>query len=455
MFSYEGAIARLEWVKEVNSLWSRGLLQPEKILHIDYLQYLKSLLDQFERESERSLQSHLEVTFAFLPYPVIRSLTKKLIQKRVKRPGKENSVDLERFQLFPTINLTKLICCLEKFKNRKLKKSAGITKKVQLRVHSGLFGMSEVGAGLFSLKIAKKWFLFSETRRFGPCPYLRSSTIFAAKSYFLDVFKEKIHVFSRNHDQLVSIWEVPVGWRIHCVVDSLITNVVNILILRDGVRRTMTFDLTRKIDLDETNVVASSRLSWVLKESEKVTLQTRYDFHEDSSDHLYDAVDILCNARTLPFDGNAITPDEICISNENVAVMHRKSGEMHKFITVFHAGGDDFLLRGQLKLESIESLDLPADAQSTWTLEEDSNLHFSFNWSTGRRLCFAHAVFSTEDIKGLYKLSHFRTTSLPIPEHYQKEILRMDFEIKDNIVSDHDMKILYAKIGAEVGRIVL
>jgi hypothetical protein len=79
----------------------------------------------------------------------------------VKRPGKENSVDLERFQLFPTINLTKLICCLEKFKNRKLKKSAGITKKVQLRVHSGLFGMSEVGAGLFSLKIAKKWFLFS------------------------------------------------------------------------------------------------------------------------------------------------------------------------------------------------------------------------------------------------------------------------------------------------------
>jgi hypothetical protein len=164
--------------------------------------------------------------------------------------------------------------------------------------------------------------------------------------------------------------------------------------------------------------------------------------------------------------------------------MHRKSGEMHKFITVFHAGGDDFLLRGQLKLESIESLgesgllidtyckarsisfkvivfifilnsDLPADAQSTWTLEEDSNLHFSFNWSTGRRLCFAHAVFSTEDIKGLYKLSHFRTTSLPIPEHYQKEILRMDFEIKDNIVSDHDMKILYAKIGAEVGRIVL
>ena len=45
MFSYEGAIARLEWVKEVNSLWSRGLLQPEKILHIDYLQYLKSLLE--------------------------------------------------------------------------------------------------------------------------------------------------------------------------------------------------------------------------------------------------------------------------------------------------------------------------------------------------------------------------------------------------------------------------
>lgn len=147
-----------------------------------------------------------------------------------------------------------------------------------------------------------------ETRRFGPCPCLRSSTIFATKSYVLDVFKEKIHVFSRNHDQLVSIWEVPVGWRIHCVVDSLVTNVVNILILRDGVRRTMTFDLTRKIDLDQTNVVASSRLSWVLKESEKVTLHTRYDFHEDSSDHLYDAVDILCNARTLPFDGNAITP---------------------------------------------------------------------------------------------------------------------------------------------------
>jgi len=46
MFSYEGAIARLEWVKEVNSLWSRGLLQPEKILHIDYLQYLKSLLEK-------------------------------------------------------------------------------------------------------------------------------------------------------------------------------------------------------------------------------------------------------------------------------------------------------------------------------------------------------------------------------------------------------------------------
>lgn len=45
MFSYEGAIARLEWVKEVNSLWSRGLLQPEEILHIDYLQYLKSLLE--------------------------------------------------------------------------------------------------------------------------------------------------------------------------------------------------------------------------------------------------------------------------------------------------------------------------------------------------------------------------------------------------------------------------
>ena len=70
----------------------------------------------------------------------------------------------------------------------------------------------------------------------------------------------------------------------------------------------MTFDLTRKIDLDETNVVARSRLSWVLKESEKVTLHTRYDFHEDSSDHLYDAVDILCNAKTLPFEGNAITP---------------------------------------------------------------------------------------------------------------------------------------------------
>ena len=45
MFSYEGAIARLEWVKEVNSLWSRGLLQPEKILHMEYLQYLKSLLE--------------------------------------------------------------------------------------------------------------------------------------------------------------------------------------------------------------------------------------------------------------------------------------------------------------------------------------------------------------------------------------------------------------------------
>ncbi len=99
--------------------------------------------------------------------------------------------------------------------------------------------------------------------------------------------------------------------------------------------------------------------------------------------------------------------------------------------------------------------DLPADAQSTWALEEDSNLHFYFDWSTGRRLCFAHAVFSTEDMKGFYKLSHFRTTSLAIPEHYQKKILRMDFEIKDNIVCDYEMKILYAKIGAEVGRIVL
>jgi len=43
------------------------------------------------------------------------------------------------------------------------------------------------------------------------------------------------------------------------------------------------------------------------KESENVRLHTRYDFHEDSSDHLYDAVDILCNSKTLPFDGNAIT----------------------------------------------------------------------------------------------------------------------------------------------------
>ena len=79
----------------------------------------------------------------------------------MKRSGKENSVDLERFQLFPTINLTKLIGCLEKFQNRKLKKSGATTKKVKLRIHGSLFGMSEVGQGLFSLKIAKKWFLFS------------------------------------------------------------------------------------------------------------------------------------------------------------------------------------------------------------------------------------------------------------------------------------------------------
>ena len=44
MFSYEGALARLEWAQEVNSLWLRGLLQPENLLHSDYLQTLKTLL---------------------------------------------------------------------------------------------------------------------------------------------------------------------------------------------------------------------------------------------------------------------------------------------------------------------------------------------------------------------------------------------------------------------------
>jgi len=109
-----------------------------------------------------------------------------------------------------------------------------------------------------------------ESRKFGPCPCLRSSTIFATKSYVLDIFKEKIHVFSRNDEQIVSIWEVPVGWLIHRVVDALDTNVVNILILRDGVRRTMTFDLTRKIHPDETSNVANSTLSWVLKGQIKI-----------------------------------------------------------------------------------------------------------------------------------------------------------------------------------------
>ncbi|CAG5097374.1 Oidioi.mRNA.OKI2018_I69.XSR.g15050.t1.cds [Oikopleura dioica] len=392
MFSYEGALARLEWAQEVNSLWLRGLLQPENLLHSDYLQTLKTLLgrNQFEKDSERSLQRHLEVTFSFLPYPVIRSLTKKLIQKKVKRAGKERGDDLDRFQLFPTINITTLIGCLEKFKNIRLRRAASLIKQPPIKPNGSLFGLCDVGAGLFLLKIGKKRFLYSESRPFGPCPCLRSSSIFATEGYILDVFKEKIHVFFRRDEQIASVWEVPLGWLIHRVVKTAATDVVYVLILRDGVRRTMTFDLASEIRLDKHSPMSSSTLSWVLKESEKIKLRTRYDFHEDSSDHLYDSVDILCNSKTLPFSGNAINLDEIRIDGANIAISHRKSGEMHKFITVLSTSGDDVLLSGEFNLEAIERLELPSDAQVTWSLNE-MELLFKFVWCTGRKLCTAHA----------------------------------------------------------------
>ena len=219
-----------------------------------------------------------------------------MIQKKVKRAGKERGDDLDRFQLFPTINITTLIGCLEKFKNRRLRRAASLIKQPPIKPNGSLFGLCDVGAGLFLLKIGKKRFLYSgkagnlyilyvydsspplddftgnlvrsssiESRPFGPCPCLRSSSIFATEKYILDVFKEKIHVFFRRDEQIASVWEVPLGWLIHRVVKTAATDVVYVLILRDGVRRTITFDLASEIGLDKRSPMSSSTLSWVLK----------------------------------------------------------------------------------------------------------------------------------------------------------------------------------------------
>ena len=48
--------------------------------------------------------------------------------------------------------------------------------------------------------------------------------------------------------------------------------------------------------------------------------------------------------------------DEIRIDGANIAISHRKSGEMHKFITVLSTSGDDVLLSGEFNLEAIERL---------------------------------------------------------------------------------------------------
>ena len=44
------------------------------------------------------------------------------------------------------------------------------------------------------------------------------------------------------------------------------------------------------------------------------------------------------------------------VDEDKLAVLHRKSGEMHKFITVVSATGDELVPCGQFNLETIESL---------------------------------------------------------------------------------------------------
>ena len=83
-------------------------------------------------------------------------------------------------------------------------------------------------------------------------------------------------------------------------------------------------------------------------------------------------------------------------------------------------------------------------------------LLFKFEWCTGRKLCTAHAVFSTEKIKEenhenfpKYKLSNYRASSVEIPQKYQGELLRVELEMKENNCTDCELKLLNAKIGVE------